>query len=148
LAVVEKSALVPYSAAQMYALVSDMERYPEFLPWCSDARLISHDGEHLCGEIEVSRLGITQRFSTCNRLLPPERMELRLREGPFRTLEGAWSFTPLRKDACKVALRLEFEFSGQLIDKAFGAMFGQIANSLVDAFCNRAREVYGGRRAH
>jgi len=65
-----------------------MERYPEFLPWCSDARLISKDGEQLCGEIEVSRLGVTQRFSTCNRLHPPERMELRLREGPFRTLEG------------------------------------------------------------
>jgi len=148
LAVVEKSALVPFSAAQMYGLVSDMERYPEFLPWCSAARLISKDGEQLCGEIEVSRLGITQRFSTCNRLHPPERMELRLREGPFRTLEGAWAFTPLREDACKVALRLEFEFSGKLIDKAFGAVFGQIANSLVDAFCKRAYEVYGDGRAH
>jgi len=148
LAVVEKSALVPFSAAQMYALVSDMERYPEFLPWCSGARLISKDGEELCGEIEVSRLGVTQRFSTCNRLHPPERMELRLREGPFHSLEGAWVFSPLREDACKVQLRLEFEFSGRLIDKAFGAVFGQIANSLVDAFCTRAYEVYGGGRAH
>lgn len=148
LAVVEKSALVPFSAAQMYGLVSDMERYPQFLPWCSDARLISHDDEQLCGEIEVSRLGVTQRFSTCNRLYPPERMELKLRDGPFHRLEGAWAFTPLREDACKVALRLEFEFSGRLIDKAFGAVFGQIANSLVDAFCKRAYEVYGGGRAH
>jgi ribosome-associated toxin RatA of RatAB toxin-antitoxin module len=144
LAVVEKSALLPYSAAAMYRLVSDMERYPEFLPWCSGARLISHTGDELCGEIEVSRLGITQRFSTCNRLWENERMELRLREGPFRRLEGAWDFKPLREDACKVSLRLEFEFSGRLIDKAFGAVFSQIANNLVDAFSQRAREVYGG----
>jgi ribosome-associated toxin RatA of RatAB toxin-antitoxin module len=147
-AVVEKSALVPFSAAAMFALVSDMERYPEFLPWCSGSRLLSRSGEELCGEIEVSRLGVTQRFSTCNRLHPPNRMELRLREGPFHRLEGAWEFTPLREDACKVALRLEFEFSGRLIDKAFGAVFSQIANSLVDAFCKRAYEVYGGGRAH
>jgi ribosome-associated toxin RatA of RatAB toxin-antitoxin module len=144
LAVVEKSALLPYSAAAMYRLVSDMERYPEFLPWCSGARLISHTGDELCGEIEVSRLGITQRFSTCNRLWENERMELRLREGPFRRLEGAWDFKPLREDACKVSLRLEFEFSGKLIDRAFGAVFSQIANTLVDAFSKRAQEVYGG----
>jgi ribosome-associated toxin RatA of RatAB toxin-antitoxin module len=146
LAVVEKSALLPYSAAAMYRLVSDMERYPEFLPWCSGARLISHTGDELCGEIEVSRLGITQRFSTCNRLWENERMELRLHEGPFRRLDGAWDFKPLREDACKVSLRLEFEFSGKLIDKAFGAVFSQIANSLVDAFSKRAQEVYGGRQ--
>ncbi len=147
MAVVEKTALLPYSAAAMYRLVSDMERYPEFLPWCSGARLLSHTGDELCGEIEVSRLGITQRFSTCNRLWENERMELRLREGPFRRLDGAWDFTALREDACKVSLRLEFEFSGKLIDKAFGAVFSQIASSLVDAFSKRAHEVYGGRRA-
>lgn len=147
MAVVEKSALVPFPASAMYALVSDMERYPEFLPWCSAARLLSHSGEELCGEIEVSRLGVTQRFSTCNRLHPPDRMELRLRDGPFHKLEGAWEFRALREDACKVSLRLEFEFSGRLIDRAFGPVFSQIANSLVDAFCQRAREVYGGGRA-
>lgn len=147
MAVVEKSALVPFPASAMYGLVTDMERYPEFLPWCSGARLLSHSGEELCGEIEVSRLGVTQRFSTCNRLHPPDRMELRLREGPFHKLDGAWEFTALRDDACKVSLRLEFEFSGRLIDRAFGAVFSQIANSLVDAFCRRAHEVYGGRRA-
>jgi len=93
--------------------------------------------------MEVARMGIHQTFSTCNRFVPGERMELELDDGPFRKLQGAWTFRPLREDACKVELKLEFEFSGKLIDKAFGGVFRQIANNLVDAFCKRAEEVYG-----
>ncbi|HIE53676.1 MAG TPA: type II toxin-antitoxin system RatA family toxin [Chromatiaceae bacterium] len=138
MAVVEKSALVPFSARTLYEIVADVESYPEFLPWCKDARLLSRSEEELCGEIMVSKAGVTRAFATCNRLFPWHRMEIRLKEGPFHKLEGAWEFTELRKDACKVALRLEFEFSSSLTDKAFGVVFGQIANSLVDAFCKRA----------
>jgi ribosome-associated toxin RatA of RatAB toxin-antitoxin module len=143
-AVVEKSALVPYSAQAMFDLVADVARYQEFLPWCSDSALVSHDGNRLCGRIEVSRLGITQAFSTCNELDPPQRMGIELHEGPFKSLHGEWQFLPLREDACKVSLRLEFEFSGRLIDAAFGKVFRQVANSLVESFVKRAREVYGG----
>ncbi|MEJ2454638.1 MAG: type II toxin-antitoxin system RatA family toxin [Candidatus Thiodiazotropha sp.] len=141
--VVSKSALVHHSAAAMYQLVCDFEAYPEFLPWCSDSRLISRSTEQICGELEVSRVGIRQRFSTCNRLVENERMDIVLRDGPFRKLEGGWRFHALRSDACKVELMLDFEFAGRLIDAAFGRVFNQIANNLVDAFCKRADEVYG-----
>lgn len=141
MALVRKSALVTHSAAKMFELVNDVEAYPQFLPWCRSGRLIKRDEHELCGEIEVVRAGIHQRFSTCNRLYPVERIEIRLHEGPFKKLHGVWLFTPLRENACKVELELEFEFSGRLINAAFGAIFGQIANTLVEAFCKRADEV-------
>jgi len=140
---VEKSALVPYSAQAMFDLVADVESYKEFLPWCSNSRRISIGDTEVCGWIEVSRLGITQSFSTCNALYPPERMTLVLNEGPFKSLHGEWRFVPLREDACKVMLTMEFEFSGKLINAAFGKVFNQVANSLVESFVQRAGEVYG-----
>lgn len=142
---VEKSALVPFPAAVMYELVNDVESYPEFLPWCSSGRLLSRTDTELCGEIEVARAGIRQTFSTCNLLYPHERIDLRLREGPFKSLHGNWTFESLREDACKVTMVMEFEFSGRLINAAFGAVFAQVANTLVDAFCRRARALHHGR---
>lgn len=142
MAVVKKSALVPYSATQMFDLVYDVESYPRFLPWCSRAAVISETADQICGRIEVARLGIHQTFSTCNRFERPQRMDISLLDGPFRRLHGGWRFTPLREDASKVELELDFEFSGRLIDKAFGPVFNQIANTLVDAFCKRAEDAY------
>jgi len=142
LAIVIKSVLVPYSAEQMYTLVNDFESYPRFLPWCESARMISRTEDEMCAELVVSRVGIRQKFSTCNQLQKNERIEIHLNEGPFRRLHGGWVFTRLGDAGCKVELHLEFEFSGRLIEKAFGAVFSQIANSLVDAFCKRADEVY------
>ena len=127
----------------MFDLVYDVGSYPKFLPWCARTTVISETAEQICGRIEVSRLGIHQTFSTCNRFERDRRMDISLLEGPFRKLHGGWRFTPLRADACKVELELEFEFSGRLIDKAFGAVFNQIANTLVDAFCKRADDLYG-----
>jgi ribosome-associated toxin RatA of RatAB toxin-antitoxin module len=144
LARVEKSALVPHPAQAMFDLVADVERYKEFLPWCSDSRLVSRSEHELCGMIEVSRLGIRQAFTTCNSLDPPGHMGISLQEGPFRQLSGDWRFVALRDDACKVMLSMEFEFAGRLIDTAFGKVFHQVANSLVESFVTRAREVYGG----
>jgi len=144
MAIVEKSALVPVSAETLFEIVNDVESYPEFLPWCKDGRLLSRTEDELCGEIVVSKAGVTKAFSTCNRLHPHHRIDIHLREGPFRKLEGAWEFNELRRDACKVILSLEFEFSSGLMDKAFGIVFAQIANSLVDAFCKRANELARG----
>jgi ribosome-associated toxin RatA of RatAB toxin-antitoxin module len=141
---VSKSALVYHSASEMFNLVRDVEAYPEFLPWCHSTRILSREPNRICAEIAVSRLGIRQTFSTCNRFAEGEWMELELQNGPFRYLRGRWSFLPLRPDACKVALDMDFEFSGALIDRAFGAVFNQIANTMVDAFCKRGDEVYGG----
>jgi len=142
MALVKKSALVPYSAERMFTLIYDVGSYPRFLPWCSAAQVLSEDDEKICGRIEISRLGIHQTFSTCNRYERPHRMDIALLDGPFRKLHGGWRLSALREDACKVELELEFEFSGKLIDRAFGAVFSQVANSLVDAFCKRADEVY------
>jgi ribosome-associated toxin RatA of RatAB toxin-antitoxin module len=128
----------------MFELVNDFESYPQFLPWCESTRLISRTKTEMCAELTVGRVGIRQTFSTCNQLVENERVDIHLRNGPFHKLQGGWVFTPLREDACKIELVLEFEFSGRLIDKAFGAFFNQIANTLVDAFCKRADEVYGG----
>jgi len=142
--VVEKSALVPFSNQQMFDLVKDFDRYPEFLPWCSGAEVFSDDGAKVCGRIEVARMGIHQQFTTCNQYQSPGRMSIALVEGPFKSLHGEWRFIALREDACKVVLDLKFEFSGHLINAAFGKVFQQIANTLVDSFCDRARQVYGG----
>ncbi len=144
MAIVEKTALVSVPAATLYEIVNDVDSYPAFLPWCKDARLLSRTDEELCGEIVVSKAGVTRAFSTCNRLFPYHRIEIRLKDGPFRKLEGAWEFTELREDACKVSLSLDFEFSSGLMDKAFGIVFSQIANSLVDAFCKRANDLAKG----
>ncbi len=143
MAVVKKSALVMYSARQMFNLVNDVESYPEFLPWCSSTTLLSRSEDKVCAELEVSRLGVSQKFSTCNRMVSGESMNIELVEGPFKHLRGDWVFKALREDACKVELELDFDFSGKLINAAFGTVFHQVANTLVDAFCKRAEEVYG-----
>ncbi|MCP4284269.1 MAG: type II toxin-antitoxin system RatA family toxin [Gammaproteobacteria bacterium] len=142
--VVNKSAIVSHTTKQMFELVNDVVSYPEFLPWCSSAKLLSSNETECCGEMEVSRIGVRQKFSTYNKLYPFERIDLSLREGPFKRLHGSWSFTPLGETACKVELSLEFEFSGKLINAAFGKVFSHIANTLVSAFCERANEVYRG----
>lgn len=141
---VEKTALVPFSASAMFDLVNDVPDYPAFLPWCRSARVLSDTDEERCGELEVARAGISQTFATCNRLHYPDRIDLQLKEGPFKRLEGSWQFQALSESACKVSLVIDFEFSGRLIDKAFGAIFKNIADTMVDAFCKRAAEVYGG----
>ncbi len=143
--VIHKSALVPYSTAQMYQVINDIESYPEYLPWCHSSRVISQTDREQVGELEVARAGIRQKFTTCNRLHPHKRIEIQLQDGPFSKLEGVWKLTELRPDACKVELTLEFEFAGKLINSAFGRVFGQIAATLVDAFCKRLHEVYGGK---
>lgn len=138
----EKSALVQHTPDQMYSLVADIGGYQDFLPWCKSSQLLSESESEICGEIEVSRIGITQKFSTCNQIVPGESMKIKLKEGPFSHLDGVWEFTPLGEGACKISLQLEFSFSGKLINAAFGKAFSFIANDMVDAFCKRADEVY------
>ena len=142
MASVEKTALVHHTSQQMYDLVADVGAYQDFLPWCKSSRMLSKTNTQICGEIEVSRAGISQKFSTCNEIDPPWGMKLQLMDGPFKKLEGQWLFSALGEDACKVSLQLDFEFSGALINKAFGKVFSVIANDLVEAFCKRADEVY------
>ena len=142
MATVEKSALVLFSAKQMYDLVNDIDRYHEFLPWCKNSKVILAETHKICGEIQISRVGIKQTFSSCNQLTPHEKIEIALLKGPFKQLEGAWQFQALKEDACKISLHLDFEFSGGLIDKAFSAVFNEIANTMVDSFSQRAKIIY------
>jgi ribosome-associated toxin RatA of RatAB toxin-antitoxin module len=141
---VERSALVPYSAEQMFALVDAVERYPEFLPWCSGTRVRQRDAEITVAEIGVSYRGIRQSFATRNRKNPPSSMSLELVDGPFRRLDGEWRFTGLGEHACRVDFRLHYEFSGGLLDRLFAPVFNHIAESMMDAFMRRAEHLHGG----
>lgn len=142
---IERSALVRYSAQEMFALVSDIEAYPEFLPWCGDA--MRHDeGEYqVTASLEMVRGGFSQRFTTRNHLDPHSSIRMELLDGPFRHLRGHWCFVSLRADACRVKLELEFDVEGRAARFAFGNLFHQAANTMVDAFCRRATELYGER---
>jgi len=142
---VDRSALVPYSAAEMYALVDDIDAYQRFLPWCKTSRVLSRDEDVVRGSLELSKGGIEKAFTTCNRVQKNKMIEMRLEEGPFHHLEGFWRFDALDEQACKISLLMEFEFSSKILGLTVGPVFNQIANSLVDAFCKRAVEVYGER---
>ena len=145
MALVEKSVLVEYSAAQMHALVEDVARYPEFLPWCGGTELLSREGELSRATIRIDFRGIRQSFSTENRSQPPQLIEMRLVDGPFRQLDGSWHFKTLSEQACKIELRLHYEFSSRLLEKLVGPVFHYIANTFVDAFVKRAQQLYGKR---
>ena len=140
---INKSALVTHSANDMYKLVDDIEAYPEFLPWCKSTTVLSRTKDEVRASIQIAHSGLNRSFTTCNRNQKNKIIEMRLLEGPFKHLEGFWRFDDLESEGCKVSLDLNFEFSNKLIGLAFGPVFNQIANNLVDAFCNRAKQVYG-----
>ena len=142
---IHKSALVPYSPAEMFALVDDIDRYPTFLPWCSAARVLARSDDQVRATISLSKSGVDKSFTTCNRNQKNKMIEIRLEEGPFRHLQGYWRFDELGGDGCKVSLDLEFEFSSRVLGLVVGPVFNQVANSLVDSFRKRAVDVYGKR---
>lgn len=139
---IHKTAIVPYTDQAMFDLVRDINRYAEFLPWCSQAAILQETADEIIGQIEINHLGFRQAFSTRNQLNPPHHMSLELQEGPFKTFHGNWQFQSLGNEACKVSLTLQFAFSNFLMQAAFGKTFEQIANTLVDSFCQRARYIY------
>jgi len=143
--VISRTALVPYTAAEMYVLVDDIDAYPLFLPWCRSSKVLSRDDDEVSARIEMAKSGIHKSFTTRNRLQKNKMIEMRLVEGPFRQLEGFWRFESLGEKGCKILLDLEFEFSNKILKLTVGPVFDQIANTLVDAFCERAIDVYGKR---
>ncbi|MBL1265950.1 type II toxin-antitoxin system RatA family toxin [Candidatus Methylomicrobium oryzae] len=140
--VVQKSALVRFSAKQMFDLVNDIESYPKFLPWCSDSRILKREGDIVEAELTISKGGFKKSFSTRNKIDPGGKITVSLLEGPFTYLEGVWNFMPLREDASKISLDLEFEMPGVLASLAFGTVFNQICNTMVTSFTERAKAVY------
>ncbi len=140
--VVQKSALVKFSALQMYELVNNIEDYPNFLPWCSGSRIIKIGEDFIEAELMISKGGFKKSFSTRNTLDKGGKITVSLLDGPFDYLEGVWNFMPLREDASKITLDLEFEMSGKLASLAFGVVFNQICNTMVSSFTDRAKQVY------
>jgi ribosome-associated toxin RatA of RatAB toxin-antitoxin module len=139
----KRQALVPHSCRQMYELVNNIEDYPRFLPWCSDSKIIKRTEEEVIAELEINWKGVHKRFTTRNVLTPFTRMDIVLVNGPLKHMEGIWGFHSLAEKACKVTLDMEFEFAGGFVDRLFQPVFQTIANSMVDAFCKRAAELYG-----
>ncbi|MCS6764854.1 MAG: type II toxin-antitoxin system RatA family toxin [Candidatus Protistobacter heckmanni] len=140
---VKKSVLLGYSARQMYDLVTRVEGYPQFLPWCGGVDVYEKTETLLDARIHIHFKGIKQFFHTRNTQHAPERIDMEFVDGPFRSFHGAWIFTALREDACKVEFHLHYEFSSDLLDKLIGPVFGMIASTFVDGFVKRAEQVYG-----
>ncbi len=140
---VSRSALVPYSTDQMYALVEDFLAYPDFLPWCTGATLHFRDEDTIEASLSLQRSGIRKSFRTRNTLQPGDAMGITLVGGPFRHLAGCWRFEQLGADGSKVSLELDFEFENRVTDTLFGRYFESTCNSLIDSFTKRAHEIYG-----
>ncbi|ABU75919.1 type II toxin-antitoxin system RatA family toxin [Cronobacter sakazakii] len=139
---ISRTALVPYSAEQMYKLVNDVKSYPEFLPGCVGSRVLESSPGQMTAAVEVSKAGISKTFTTRNTLISNQSILMHLVDGPFKKLMGGWKFTPLTEDACQIEFNLDFEFTNKLIELAFGRVFKELASSMVQAFSQRAKEVY------
>lgn len=139
---VNRSALVMFSAEQMYNLINDVLSYPQFVPDCADSKLLEQTDDSMTASLMISKRGIKKWFTTQNTLTKNEVVKLELVDGPFTNLVGYWRLEKLTEDACKVSLDLEYEFSSKVMDIAFGKIFNHITNNMVHAFTKRAKEVY------
>lgn len=141
---VRRSALLPFAPSQVYGLVADVERYPEFLPWCTSARILADAGDEVTVRLGLSSGLARTSFTTRNRLEPDRALTMSLVDGPFDHLEGRWDFTPIRTAGTRADLHVAFSTHGLIGAIALGPAFEAVCNHLVDAFARRARQVYGG----
>ena len=140
--VVQKNVLVMHSAEQMYALVDAVEEYPKFLPWCGGIDLLERTETSTSATLHINYHGLKQNFTTQNIKQFPHSMEIKLKNGPFKHLDGSWRFIPLRQDACKIEFRLNYEFANGFIEKIIAPVFSHIAATFVDGFVARADKIY------
>ena len=138
---VKRSALVNRPPAELFALINDIESYPQFLPWCTHARVLSRSPTEIVATIGVRQGGLHGEFTTRNTLEPDRRIDMSLVSGPFRTLAGEWRLTPIDPDGCRVELTMRFAFSHRLTALLFEPKFAATIGSLVDAFVVRARSL-------
>jgi ribosome-associated toxin RatA of RatAB toxin-antitoxin module len=138
---VERSALLPLTPEQVFDVVNDVAAYSEFLPWCDESEVIESSATAMKARLSIVKGGMRQSFTTQNQLVRPNRIDLRLLAGPFSSLEGQWRFTPLGDEGCKVELKLAFDFDSRLANFALGKVFEQAADTMVDAFSRRVRDV-------
>ncbi len=142
---ISRSAVVPFSAQQMFALVADIASYPEFLPWCGGTRIIGTDADEVIAAITIAYSGVHKTFTTRNRLLKDKMMEIRLVEGPFRYLHGYWRFQDMDGRTSRISVDLEFEVANRLLALVLTPVFTNLANQLVDSFHRRAVQLYTGK---
>lgn len=143
---VQKSVLIWYSAEQMFALVTQVDQYPQFLPWCDRATVLEQHDDGMTAEVGIAFAGIRQAFVTRNTHVPGRKVGMRLVKGPFSQLQGDWTFTPVgdaAQQACRVELELRYGFNSMALAAVVGPVFDRIAGSMVDAFVKRAEQVYG-----
>lgn len=141
--VVNRSRTVSFTCQQMYDLVNDVERYAEFLPYCTESFVHHRDLDEVQATLVIGAAGMSKSFTTRNRLQINKMIEIRLIDGPFKHLEGFWRFDGTEDSGCKVSLDLEFEFAGRMFSMMLGPIFDQITNKMVDSFCDRAEVIYG-----
>jgi ribosome-associated toxin RatA of RatAB toxin-antitoxin module len=133
-----KSVLVPHSAARMFALVEDVEHYPDFLPWCAKTEVFERTPQITRARLDIDYHGLTSHVSTLNRKDPPGGMDLDFIDGPFDKFKGHWRFVPLGGEGCRVEFALDYAFSNAAMDALLGPVFGHIIETLVDRFVARA----------
>ena len=139
---ISRSALLPFSAEQMFDVVNDVAVYQYYLPSCSRSEVIESSPELMVARLTLTKAGVSQQFTTRNKLAAPQRIDLQLVEGPFTTLNGYWLFSQLGLDGCKTEMNLKFDFNSRMLNATFGKVFEQVADSLVEAFCDRAKVLY------
>lgn len=144
---VRKSVLLWYAPQEMYALVTDIERYPAFLPWCDSAELLRHHEDGVTARLGLSFMGVRQRFTTRNHMRPGESVTVRLVDGPFSVLDGTWLFKPVgnASGACRIEFDLRYGFNNAPLQGVVGPVFDKVADTFVDSFVRRAGQVYGDR---
>jgi len=143
---VHKSVLIWHSAHEMFALVSDVARYPEFLPWCRSGRVLEQTPDGMLASVGMSIGGLKKSFTTRNTHVADRRIHLELVDGPFSHLDGSWDFKPVgdaSQRACRIEFRLQYGFASRTLSALVGPVFDKIAANLVDAFVKRADQVYG-----
>lgn len=139
---VTASALVPFSAQQMFDLVNDIETYPQFMPGCAGATILKKGEGWLEAELNLQQSGFQQRFTTRNQLNPPGSIKMQLVDGPFKVMDGCWQFKPLGDKGCKVEFELTFEMKNRLLQMTLSGLFSSISKQQVEAVCKRAQAVY------
>lgn len=139
---ISKNAIVPYSDKQMFNLVNEIDKYPEFLNWCSSSSILNQSEKEIIASIEINKSGIKQSFTTKNYIEPFKTIKMQLLKGPFKHLTGQWRFQSLENNMTKISLDLQFSFQSKLMDISLAPIFSQIAGSQLDAFIVRAKQIY------
>ncbi|MBC6904228.1 type II toxin-antitoxin system RatA family toxin [Saccharophagus sp. K07] len=141
--VIQCSALVPYTAQQMFDLVNDIEAYPSYMNGCAGAKVLQRGDNSITARLDLEKAGLRQSFTTRNTLRTPSSITMDLVEGPFKKLKGLWQFKEMASGSCQIEFRLEFEFANFLLGLAAGKLMSQLVNDQVGAVCRRAQALYG-----